>query len=203
MPDLISRDNRLVVSGFGPFGEYSHNPSWDVAKAFANTLGEEAHHLSVTYTAAAQFASAHLRSKPHRKTCFLHFGLRANGRHIDLERQAINERDGRPDTVEARHSASLPTAQTLLDAAPRVRTSGLFLGDLADRYNGRRSPEMPEATTSDDCGRYVCNAIYYHSLHACERNGSAGSEALFVHVPAMTTVAARRLGRCLAGAWVG
>ncbi len=201
MSAILTERQRLVITGFGPFGHHAHNPSWDVARAFADVLGHKAHHLSVTYTAAAQFAAAHLRSHPRQSTCFLHFGLRADGRHIDLEGRAINERDGRPDTVEARHGASLPPAQTLVDAAPRVRSSGLDLPFLADCYNQGRPAVMPTATTSDDCGRYVCNALYYHSLNACDRQGAADSHALFIHVPAMTPVSARRVGRYLANCW--
>lgn len=37
-----------------------------------------------------------------------------------------------------------------------------------------------DVMTSDDAGRFVCNYVYYQSLHFAEQNGI---KSLFVHVP--------------------
>lgn len=42
-----------------------------------------------------------------------------------------------------------------------------------------------DVSTSDDAGRFVCNYIYYHSLHFAEKTKI---KSLFVHVPLFLTI---------------
>ncbi|CAK9181180.1 unnamed protein product [Ilex paraguariensis] len=42
-----------------------------------------------------------------------------------------------------------------------------------------------EVMASDDAGRFVCNYVYYHSLHFAEQNEI---QSLFVHVPLFLTI---------------
>lgn len=190
-----------LVTGFGPFGDHEYNPSGDAAEALAATLGTSAHLLDVTYGSAAQFANAHLRASSAGAMTFVHLGLGANRDRVCFEHRAANERHDRPDRRERRLDAELPGHQPLVEENRDLRTTGLDLASMVDRYQSRRPPELPPACISDDCGRFVCNAIYYHSLRACERASLNGrdADALFIHIPSLSGGHARRLGEYLAG----
>lgn len=190
-------NTRLVVTGFGPFGEHEYNPSWDAARVVGDELDVDAHLLSVTFNAAAQFAGAHLRAAAPRPLLFVHFGLGATRRNICFERCAQNERDDTPDRIEKTHCSRLPSRQELVAESRRQRFSRLDIAELVDRYGAR---DLPSARISEDCGSFVCNALLYHSLRACENARSAGqmADALFIHVPPMESSRAEKLGRHLA-----
>lgn len=188
----------LVVTGFGPFGDHNYNPSTDAARALADVHDTKPHLLPVTYTTAAQFARAHLQSS-HGPLLFIHLGLGSRRSQVCFECRARNERDATPDQIERRHdSDGLPSAQPVVDEPHRRRSTEIDVASLVASYNRRRPGDLPPARVSDDCGAYVCNAIYYHSLRACEGATNHFADALFVHIPTLSPPRARRLGRMLA-----
>lgn len=186
----------LIVTGFGPFGDHRYNPSTDAARALADTHRIDAHFLPVTYTTAAQFATAHLQASSG-PLLFIHLGLATTRDEICFERLAHNERDATPDQLEERHQSLLPDSQPVADEPHHRRSTGLDLHSLVDSFNGRRPTDLPVARVSDHCGSYVCNALYYHSLRACEQASPRQTDALFIHIPHLTPPRARRLGRML------
>ena len=191
----------LIVTGFGPFGAHSYNPSTDAARSLADARGTEAHLLSVTYTTAAQFARAHLH-RARRPVLLIHLGLGARRSRLCFEHRAKNERDDRQDQLEMRHDSALPGTQPVFDEPPTKRSTGLDVDALAASFNERRPDDLPRARTSDDCGSFVCNALYYHSLRACDRYAPSGSDALFIHIPELSPPRARRLRRMLASLFI-
>lgn len=188
---------KLIVTGFGPFEDHDYNPSTDAAKALAETRDTEVRLLPVTYTTAAQFARAHLQSL-RRPTLFVHLGLGATRHHICFERCARNHRDGRPDQLERRHKSRLPDTQPIVDEPRDKRSTGLDVASFVQSFNHRCPDDLPPARVSDDCGSYVCNALYYQTLRACERHVTHRADALFIHIPSLPPPRARRLGRMLA-----
>jgi pyroglutamyl-peptidase len=194
-------DARLVVTGFGPFGDHDYNPSWDAARALGETLDVDAHLLSVTFNSASQFAGAHLRANSPRPMLFVHFGLAARRTEICFERRAKNERDHTPDELEKAHQPKLPDSQPIHSENRRQRFSRLDFQDLITRFDeGDKRGEFPAAKISEDCGNFVCNALLYHSLHACEKARGRGqfADALFIHIPPMDQNQATLLGHYLA-----
>lgn len=187
----------LIVTGFGPFEDHDYNPSTDAAKALAEARDSEARLLPVTYTTAAQFARAHLQSL-HGPALFVHLGLGSTRHKICFERCAQNERDDRPDQLEHRHQSQLPDTQPVFDEPHEQRSTRLDVASLVESFNHRCPDDLPRARASDDCGSYVCNALYYHTLRACERHATHGADALFIHIPSLPPPRARRLGRILA-----
>ncbi len=93
----------------------------------------------------------------------------------------------------------LPTSQALVDGAVPKRSPLIDLSELVATYDAKDS-DLPRAQISHDCGTYVCNALYYHTLSACEafRGPRRWADALFVHIPPVSPAEARAIGRQLA-----
>lgn len=194
-------DRTTLVTGFGPFGDHDYNPSGDAAVALADRLvqGSRSHLLDVTYTTATQFAPAHIETTGRAPLRFIHLGLGAQREHVCFERVAVNRRSSRPDRLERNHGTELPGEQPLVDENRDRRTTSIDLKSLVDDYTSLMATALPKAKISDDCGRFVCNAIYYHSLRACQRCRLAGrsAQAVFIHIPILDSDRAHRLGTAL------
>lgn len=186
---------RVVATGFGPFLDHARNPSWEAARAFAEVVGADyqtaCDELAVTYEAARGFADE--TALHDGQVIVVHFGLAASAQKVRVERYAHNCRGAKPDESGRRDwpdwlAADGPAAlETLLDV-------GALVASCAEI-----GAELPEVGVSRDPGDYVCNAIYYHSLAAVDaaRRADRAAEALFVHVPPVDSVQARRLGAAI------
>ncbi len=199
----LPQDTRFVVTGFQAFGDHEYNPSFDAARGAAEALGVDPHLLPVTYTAASQYARAILTAARPLPVFFLHFGLSADRERVGFEARAKNLRDNTPDNLEKTLPIRMPRAPRELVSGDRVeRLTLLPLPSLVEAYEELRAgdEDAPAAEISQDCGRYVCNALLYHSLRACEAARAEGhfGQALFVHIPAMSPEAARAVGSLVA-----
>jgi pyroglutamyl-peptidase len=193
---------QVVVTGFGPFLDHARNPSWDVAQSFAEVLAENFSVSSacvpVTYGDAASFSRR--QGVDHGQRLVVHFGLRASGPNVAIERYAHNCRGGTRDESgqDQRYWSDLvePGGPVALETLLDVRRLAMALderlrGDESDPIDARLRAKM-----SRDVGEYVCNAIYYHSLQAvaAARQAECAGEALFVHVPLLDPARADSVG---------
>lgn len=196
MAPIDELDIRLIITGFGPFADHSYNPSWDAAQALAAAVEAEATQLPVTFDAAACFASEHLRESPDASLFFVHLGLAANRSHICFEQCAKNQRSG-----VGGHSVGDDAGEPLIDAGPTQRHPGVDVLSMVDGFNQMASREALKARISHDCGSFVCNALFYHSLGACEaaRRRDRWADAIFIHIPTLSPRRARLLGTQLTG----
>ncbi|GIV02286.1 MAG: hypothetical protein KatS3mg015_1116 [Fimbriimonadales bacterium] len=159
----------ILVTAFGPFGDFSQNPS----ALLAAELGEdeaETTVLPVSYRSVEQFLSAahHLTHKT-----VLMLGAHKNAAMLTVERRARNWVSDRPD-VEGVARDEGP----ILEGRDPWRTSQLFEG-----WHGL----PPYWTVSDDCGAYLCNYLYFRML-GFQRRFRVG----FVHVPPVEVVPLER-----------
>jgi pyroglutamyl-peptidase len=165
---------RVLLTGFGPFPGVPENPSgW-----LAETLAAGAHapdwdlHATVLPTeweaVAALTPRLHAELQPH---VMIHFGVSTRSKSLQIERAAHNEAEPRADACGA-----TPLCSTIAgDGAARLETR-LPVTALAAHLRAQGHA----ARASQSCGRYLCNYLYYRSLHWAEREGG---NALFVHVP--------------------
>jgi len=116
------------------------------------------------------------------KVVWLHFGVDASADSFSLERVAWNEADFRsPDERgwNPRNQIIIPDYQT---TAHCLGTT-LPVEQLRDRLQAKKfSVQM-----SDNPGRFICNWLYFHSLHFATMNSSS-DVSLFVHVPPFTEI---------------
>lgn len=181
-----------IITGFGPFAEHSYNPSWDAAQAMAEKMGLKAHRLPVTFDEAARFAHTHLRATAPSPVFFVHLGLAADRSSVAFEIRAKNERS---------NASGASRVDPLIDGGPSSRSPQSELTSMVDGFNAAAPDDELQAQISRDCGRFVCNALLYHSLGACEkaRQADRWADAVFIHIPKIKPRRARRLGAQLAG----
>jgi len=162
----------LLVTGFGPFGGYATNPSWEVARALdgehIGDLRVVAARLDVTYEdAPAQLAAA---LAAHAPDVVLSLGV-APTPAIRLERTAINrDRSAQPDNEGVVHEDTPVRAD-----GPATLPSRLPL----ERMHAALAEAGFPVATSDDAGGYLCNHVFYRLLDELDASKPAG----FVHVP--------------------
>lgn len=103
----------------------------------------------------------------------LHFGVSRNARGFVIETVGRNERRDTEDAAGCR-----PQSRCIAEGGPDTLVSQLPASGIVARLIAAGLP----ATTSDDAGGYLCNAILYQSLAHCSARGSA-NRAGFIHIP--------------------
>lgn len=169
---------RVLATGFGPFPGAPVNPSEALIRRLAAApprLGEGViFHTHVFPTEYAQLATELDRlGRAVRPDLAVHFGLAASAQGFRLEARAQNKVAA--DRVDA--AGERPSAAGL---AP---TGGDHLSNLPLNAieAALRQAQLP-VQLSQDCGDYLCNALFYHSrggLLEAFRPAMSG----FIHVP--------------------
>lgn len=165
----------LLVTGFGPFPGWEHNPTPAMVKAVAALrlpgVRIVGHVFNTVYAEVARDLPALIAR--HRPDAVLLFGLAGRTGHVRIEKHAHNVTTRRvPDASGAFHLSAdivadgpwrVPTAVATGVLTQQLRRAGL---------NARLSPSA---------GEYLCNFAYWLALDAVARREV--KRALFVHVP--------------------
>lgn len=151
------------MTGFGPFGSVSQNPSALLASSYAP------HHiLEVSFGAVDRF----IASRPWEAfDQLLLMGVAGDEPRFRLERTARNYVGAAPDVRGVCRGPG-----TIDSAAPSVLYSTLWPGPLLETDG-----EFWRA--SDDAGSYLCNYLLFRAL----QHGS-GCRVGFLHVPLLEVV---------------
>lgn len=204
-----SKRIRVYFTGFEPFGSHAVNPSSQVAYFAAKALNAD-HRLErlfaveaclpVTYDCAAswpeQTALACEVDEAIDAALFVHIGLAADRQVVCFERSAYNE-----TSQHTRDNLGVLGREAGLRVDGRAkRQTALDVQAMTSCWDELAAPHLPRATVSDDAGRYICNAIFYHALEQVERIRRDGhtTDALFVHIPEVTDQQAQEMGAVLA-----
>jgi pyroglutamyl-peptidase len=169
---------RLLVTGFGPFPGAPLNPTEALVcrlDADPPALGDDvALAIEVVPTEYGKLAPTLDRfGREVTPDIAIHFGLAGMAVVLRLEGRARNAiAAGRPDAV-----GFCPTDATIVSGGAD-HASTLPLERIAAALTAAGIESVP----SDDCGDYLCNAIFYHAVSGIVpsyRPAMAG----FVHVP--------------------
>lgn len=165
---------RVLLTGFGPYPGVAENPSGWLAETLAargplHNCDLHAFVLPAEWKAiATRTPRLYDALQPH---VMIHFGVAPRTRALRIERSAHNLTASRTDACGVRPGANaiapegalrLDTGLPVARLAAHLRTQGIA------------------ARTSQSCGRYLCNFLYYRSLQWAR---SHARDALFVHVP--------------------
>jgi len=177
---------RILVTGFEPFGGETINPSWDVAQALH---GQQRGGAQIT---AVQLPCVFAESLPvlraairrHQPQVVLSLGLAGSRSAISLERVAVNLCDARiPDNAGAQ-----PPGTPVVAGGPAAYFTRLPVKALVQRLQAAGLP----AELSLSAGSFVCNQVMYGLLHALRRQ--PGVLAGFIHLPPLPEQAAAHPG---------
>ncbi len=169
---------RVLLTGFGPFpGAAENSSAWLVeelaGKRQSSGLGCDLHAevLPTEWDEVARLGPGLVQH--HRPRLTLHLGLHKRARGFRIERSAHNLIDLREDARGA-----VLNRRTILDRSDGRLDTEVPATQLARHL---RTHDLP-AVASRSAGTYLCNYLYYLSLHwARGQNGAC--DVCFVHLP--------------------
>jgi pyroglutamyl-peptidase len=166
----------LLITGFGPFPGVPENSSGRLAEALAAAATPPGCtlHVEVLPTEWAEVAILGPRLlQQHRPRLILHLGLSRNAKGFRIERSAHNVIDFREDA-----RGSLPKMRSVLNQGSGRLDTAISPANLAKHLRAENLP----AAASRSAGAYLCNYLFYLSLHWA-RAQEAPCDVAFVHVP--------------------
>jgi pyroglutamyl-peptidase len=169
---------RVLLTGFGPFpGAAENSSAWLVeelaGKRQSSDLGCDLHAevLPTEWAEVARLGPGLVQH--HRPRLTLHLGLHKRARGFRIERSAHNLIDLREDARGA-----VLDRRSILDRSYGRLDTAIPATQLARHL---RAQDLP-AVASRSAGTYLCNYLYYLSLHWA-RGQSGACDVCFVHLP--------------------
>ncbi len=169
---------RVLLTGFGPFpGAAENSSAWLVeelaGKRQSSDLGCDLHAevLPTEWAEVARLGPGLVQH--HRPRLTLHLGLHKRARGFRIERSAHNLIDLREDARGA-----VLDRRSILDRSDGRLDTAIPATQLARHL---RAQDLP-AVASRSAGTYLCNYLYYLSLHWA-RGQSGACDVCFVHLP--------------------
>lgn len=167
--------NRILITGFAPFGGFTENPSqWIAQEAWKGTDAEEifTHVLPVSATKIPE-TLFQLLDQIQPNIC-LHFGLASQANQLRIERIGVNLLDMKiPDNDGIQH-----TDMSILKSGETAYFSTLPCRKILNRL---RQSGIP-AELSNSAGTFICNQTMYLSLHFAKEKGFP-KQSGFIHIP--------------------
>lgn len=174
-PELPNQP-RVLITGFGPFGSHSINPSWEGARGVDGRVIEGHKVVAVRLPVDFREVFSQLPDliKTHDPAVVIHFGVFATGPLL-LERQARNK-IGTLNDISGYH----PVDGRIVADGPMMYSTRLPEAELLQGMPAAGFEMRP----SEDAGAYVCEFTFYSELYfqdQLEKSSSAG----FIHVSRM------------------
>ncbi len=168
----------ILVAGFEPFNGQAVNPASEVLPLLANSKIVDAvvhcHHLPVI-GALAHAKLMHLIER-YQADIVLVLGQAAGRDKLTLERVAINI----DDFPIADNAGEQPLDQPIVSHGPAAYFTTLPIKSMIHAMNNANVP----AAISNTAGTFVCNHIFYRTLHSLHSEPQARDIAMgFMHVP--------------------
>ena len=183
----------VLVTGFGPFGHHTVNASWVAVKELDRLWGErgtsnspsqwtlKTREVPVEYSFVS--GSLHQIYADTAPGLCVHVGVSPYDK-VTLERRGQNNGYQHVD-ITGKH----PSSECCVENGPDEIVTRF---DLEHVCKSISPPEGVEFAISEDAGRYLCDFIYYKSLHISR------CPVLFIHVPPLDTpYSASQLGQAL------
>ena len=170
--------SKILLTGFGPFPNMPINPCIEIVPSIQHWAQSQSFELctsilDVTYEGAFdQVQKIVTEFGPHM---IVHLGVSSRQDAIHLEQSAINCRNASIPDVQGRRCSN-EAISIEYSVTARLRTT-LDVPTLQRDLSQLGHP----VAVSHDAGQYVCNSLYWQSLHHFE------IPVLFVHIPNTTT----------------
>lgn len=177
---------KVLITGFEPFGGERLNPSWEVVKQLNDMelVGARivARQLPCVFGAALEALIAAIDEV--QPVMVLAIGQAGGRTDITIERVAINVDDARiPD-----NQGQQPVDEPIVAGGPAAYFSTLPIKAMV---SSMREAGIP-AAVSQTAGTYVCNHVMYGLLHRL--SGQREVKGGFIHIPYLPEQAAAHPG---------
>ena len=167
--------HRVLLTGFEPFGGYTDNSSWEVARQVAScgVKGVEvvAEQLPVSFARVGEVLRSAIEL--HTPDLVIMLGQTTTTDCVRLERVALNMMDsamGDNDGVK-------PDEEPIY----KGEESALFTSSPIKKLRSAIEAQGIAVKITNSAGLYVCNRAYYEALRLCRER--EGLQAIFVHLP--------------------
>lgn len=184
----MASKNKVIVTGFEPFGEHTVNSSWVAVQELERLgLGEEIDlhvcEVPVEYQAVQNLLPS--MWKEHQPQLVVHVGVSGLAKKVTLEQCGHNKGYKRLDNCNF-----CPASSCCMESGPDCISSVLDMETVCKRV--RESGIDVAVTVSKDAGRYLCDYTYYTSLYLGQ------GRSAFIHVPPLgKPYSSQDLGRAL------
>ena len=169
--------NKILLTGFEPFGGEMVNPSWEVASALDGEVigGATVVAVQLPCVFAAALPALHAALASHQPHWVLALGLAGSRSAISVERVAVNLADARiPDNAGAQ-----PVDMSVIAGGPAAYFTGLPAKAIVAGL--QQAGHLAEL--SHTAGSYVCNQVFYGLMHALSLGAGSGVRGGFIHLP--------------------
>lgn len=168
----------ILITAFEPFAGRSKNISYEVAEYFAKSSSINVIILPVSFENAHNKVINAISSKNYDLVLMLG-ETSATKDFIRLERLALNFKD----SVSSDNMGIIADEEIIIPGAPIAYLSNFPIKSVCKELQGRGC----KVKISNSAGTFVCNSLYYHTLHYIIEN-KIPLTALFVHLPASTEI---------------
>jgi len=177
--------NRVLVTGFGPYGKEKTNPTWEVAKLLDGKTIKDHKIRGVRFKVSAKEISRKLPKliDSLQPKLVLSLGLAPGRTDITVERVAINVADFSIPDASGRKPVDAPIDPT----GPAAYFATIPVKKVVRALLSEGIP----ASVSNTAGTYLCNFIMYTSLNHLAGN-ALNARAGFIHVPNLPGQAAEK-----------
>ncbi|GMS90320.1 hypothetical protein PENTCL1PPCAC_12495, partial [Pristionchus entomophagus] len=168
--------NKILVTGFGPFGPLETNPSAEVAKALSTYPLDDcevhSHEMRVVYSEVKDTVPK--LWVDYDPDLVIHLGVHPEQNCVKIEKQAFADGYCRLDV-----NGCVPHDNKCVVNLDQPLRSSIDVDSLVEKTREDLKEKIGDLAiqSSEDPGRYLCGFSYYLSL--CNDN----SKALFVHIP--------------------
>lgn len=169
---------KILVTGFGPFGEIETNPSQLLVDEIRNrvkavaTLDVHTEVLPVVYEDSINRIQDLIQEIT--PDILLLFGVAARREKVNLERVALNLKDG----VIPDNTGVSPEGELINPDGPLAYFSNLPLLEIRKYLEDAGIPIV----ISNHAGAYICNAVFYSAADLVNSFGTATKYG-FIHIP--------------------
>lgn len=185
----MSRTKIVLITGFEPFDGGDINPSEILVENFEKEIpGLEIHKLILPVVFKKSLAILKKEAFFLNPDYILCFGLNSKVSEINLEALAHNLDDARTDDNEGNR----PQEEVIFEDGPATLDATLPLKAMEDAL---RESQIPVAI-SRDCGRFVCNHIFYGICRVIEMK-KMRAKAGFIHLPPFEKMNVAQQGKAL------
>ena len=176
---------KILVTGFGLWGDATTNPSWEMIKDLPKTVGQHEIVLgkvSVVYNKIENEIKNLIDT--NKPDMIISFGLSGSLFKPRVETYGWNLAGSGADADGNNYNGRLNTS---LNARVGYKTT----------YNGQTVMDWVKGTnqtieTSNDPGKFLCNALIYYTVQYLSSRG-LNTPYMFTHVPKETTYGAEKL----------
>lgn len=166
---------RLLLTGYEPFLDFKVNPTEEVVRELDGQVIGEYHITGRVYPVVFKEIKSYIEHDIDevRPDAVINLGLAGNIHTIDLERIAINLRDGKKD-----NSGFKPDGEKIELQGPDGMFSTLPIKDIEHKLKEKQIP----VRITNSAGTYLCNNLMYSTLFYL-KNKNLNIPAGFIHVP--------------------